>query len=108
MLFSTECLKKFEYDSQIEHDYNFFYSQVKITETIKCFEMTKSKSQMEEMEMNGVYLIEVDGKLKGRVQRTVNSTSNPTKVRIWKQSLCLANLKKKSIESEQKIRLIYS
>ena len=44
--------------------------------------MTKSKSQMEEMEMNGVYLIEVDGKLKGRVQRTVNSTSNPTKVRI--------------------------
>ena len=81
VLFSTECLKKYEYDGQFEHDYNIFYSQVKITETIKCFEMTKSKSQMEEMEMNGVYLIELDGKLKVRVQRTVNSASKPNK--IW-------------------------
>ena len=32
--------------------------------------MTRSVSQIEEMEMNGIYLIELDGKLQVRVPRT--------------------------------------
>ena len=34
--------------------------------------MTRSISQIEEMEMNGIYLIELDGKLKVKVPRTPN------------------------------------
>ncbi len=38
--------------------------------------MTRSVSQIEEMEMNGVYLIELDGKLKVKVPRILNSPSD--------------------------------
>ena len=69
VLFSTQCIQNFGYEDKIS-DMSIFYSQVKISETIKCFEMTRSITQIEEMEMNGVYLIELDGKLKVMVPRT--------------------------------------
>ena len=48
--------------------------------------MTRSITQIEEMEMNGVYLIELDGKLKVMVPRTPKCPTETENVseKIWK------------------------
>ena len=48
--------------------------------------MTRSINQIEEMEMNGVYLIELDGKLKVMVPRTAKcpTETENISVKIWK------------------------
>lgn len=56
--------------------------------------MTTSKSEIEEMQMDGIYLIEVDGKMKVRVQQVIKRTRSVRITGMFEYKMDMVNPEK--------------